>query len=478
MSKIRVLIAEDDFLVVNLTQAMLKQLGYEVVGAARDGQEAVEMVQQLQPDAVLMDINMPHMNGLEAAKQIYEKRPIAIVVLTALQSQELVERGASAGVGAYLTKPVDVETLDRALRIALARHQDLMELRSLHEKMNHLNERLQNSLVDLESAMERANRMTMEAEISNMELEQVFRVLEDPMWIVREGGEVVRANESMLKLLGKSREETLGRNCCDLLCRSLYGDDSCLLQRKVRREGRREFGVDLTGEGGREGHYLVSVAPLVTLDGTDGIVAHFKDITDRRQAEEALTEANRQLERMARKDGLTQVANRRCFDETLEREWRRLGREKGSLSLIMCDVDHFKRFNDAYGHQEGDECLKRVADAIGQALHRPADLVCRYGGEEFAVLLPNTDLSGAMEMAEAIESSIRSLQIPHRDSDVCSCVTLSMGVACQSPAQEEGAAGLVAQADQALYQSKAQGRNRFTCFTPHDSAGHVVEMAG
>ncbi|PSN77336.1 diguanylate cyclase, partial [filamentous cyanobacterium CCP4] len=171
-----------------------------------------------------------------------------------------------------------------------------------------------------------------------------------------------------------------------------------------------------------------------------------------------LQTANQELQRLASVDGLTQVANRRCFDARLSAEWQRLTREQAPLSLILCDIDGFKLYNDSCGHLAGDDALRQVALAIAQACKRPSDLVARYGGEEFAVILPNTDAEGAIAVAEAIQASIAALQLPHpRSQD--SLVTLSFGIATLVPSKQISCETLIALADQGLYRAKAQGKN-------------------
>ncbi len=178
-----------------------------------------------------------------------------------------------------------------------------------------------------------------------------------------------------------------------------------------------------------------------------------------------LEQANEQLNRLATLDGLTQVANRRQFDQRLQHEWQRLSRERQDLSLIICDIDYFKNYNDTYGHLAGDECLQKVAYAIQKAVQRPADLVARYGGEEFAVILPNTPQYGAMKVAENIREQVSKLHIHHTASQVSSWVTLSLGISTMIPTPEEVPATLIAQADVALYQAKTQGRDRALCYS-------------
>ncbi|MGI0493587.1 CHASE2 domain-containing protein [Alkalinema pantanalense CENA528] len=178
------------------------------------------------------------------------------------------------------------------------------------------------------------------------------------------------------------------------------------------------------------------------------------------QAKQLADKVNQTLERLARMDELTQVANRRCFNEYLEQEWQRMLREQAPLSLILMDIDFFKLYNDTYGHPAGDECLAKVAKGVKTALKRPTDLAARYGGEEFAVILPNTPIAGAVQIAQEIQANIQSLQIAHGRSQVSTHVTLSMGIASTVPMLETLPAQLLEQADHNLYQAKMAGRNR------------------
>ena len=207
----------------------------------------------------------------------------------------------------------------------------------------------------------------------------------------------------------------------------------------------------------REYEFLCRVRSLMRL----------KHEIDRRKARERelievtrqLSDLNNLLTRLALIDSLTGIANRRCFDRSLEQEWNRGFRNMNPLSLIMIDVDFFKSYNDAYGHQAGDDALKEVVKGIAECLRRPADLVCRYGGEEMAILLPDTPMQGAQHVADRVKAKLESFRIPHCQSKVSPFVTLSQGLATVVPSKDTTSKQLVAAADRALYMAKHDGRN-------------------
>jgi diguanylate cyclase (GGDEF)-like protein/hemerythrin-like metal-binding protein len=173
--------------------------------------------------------------------------------------------------------------------------------------------------------------------------------------------------------------------------------------------------------------------------------------------------ANLKLELASHTDGLLGIANRMSFDERFASEWKRAQREGHDLALLMIDVDFFKRYNDTYGHQEGDACLRSVVQAALMALRRPADFLSRYGGEEIVALLPNTDVAGASLVATAIQAELAALNIPHAASAVADHVTVSIGAASMRPSADKDSALLIAAADSALYEAKRHGRNQIRC---------------
>jgi len=205
---------------------------------------------------------------------------------------------------------------------------------------------------------------------------------------------------------------------------------------------------------GRRRYLAADASPIYDDRGRlAAVVETLRDMTDEKLAQIA-------LEQLATRDGLTGLANRRCFDETLHAEWTRALRQRQPLSLLMVDVDNFKAYNDANGHLGGDECLKRIATAVASEM-RANDLVARYGGEEFAVILPNQSLKGAASVAERIRTRVEQLQVPNRMTPGPH-VTVSIGAATAIASPDNNASELVAIADAALYRAKHMGRNRIS----------------
>lgn len=166
------------------------------------------------------------------------------------------------------------------------------------------------------------------------------------------------------------------------------------------------------------------------------------------------------LETLSLRDGLTGIPNRRRFDDCLDRAWRQAQRNGAPLSLVMADIDDFKAYNDTYGHMAGDDCLRAVARTLSHGLKRPGDLAARFGGEEFAIVLEDTDLGGALYLAEAMRLAVEALGLPHQGSRAARVVTVSLGVACSVPTPDQDPRGLLCLADRKLYEAKVAGRNR------------------
>jgi len=219
----------------------------------------------------------------------------------------------------------------------------------------------------------------------------------------------------------------------------------------------------------------IHVTPLECKNKIRFCLVQVNDVSIAVKKERLLREQAVALRGLAYLDGLTGIPNRRRMDEYLSDEFKRAIRGNSPLSVIMIDVDYFKRYNDSYGHAAGDFCLQRVANAIKATLRRPADMVARFGGEEFAVILPDTPTSAAVKLAEDIRKHVESLDVPHKTADTTTHVTISMGVAGALPDSNISATKLLAQADAALYQAKKNGRNRATLYRENTPIPKTIE---
>jgi diguanylate cyclase (GGDEF)-like protein len=221
-----------------------------------------------------------------------------------------------------------------------------------------------------------------------------------------------------------------------------------------------ERGIEAGGDD-----YLVKPVSYVVLNSK---IRAMQRINDMRQKllylSRELASANRELERISHQDGLTGIANRRYFDYFVNRELALARRTQADISLILCDVDFFKKFNDNYGHLSGDECLRKVATAIKGCCRRPTDLAARYGGEEFVMVLPNTNYAGAVLVAESMRVAVENLAIAHGFSQAAPVVTLSAGILACIPTDDTTVDAMITKADEALYQAKQTGRNRYIGF--------------
>jgi diguanylate cyclase (GGDEF)-like protein/PAS domain S-box-containing protein len=336
------------------------------------------------------------------------------------------------------------------------------KLLDYREKYENAHSELEATHREYEENILRLNQMVVDGELVEIELMQTFNTSADGTWVIDDSFTIHRVNDALLKLLAMEREAVIGQKCYDLLRGSICQTQDCPMPLVKRGKKRLECDMEIgaPNKNGRQA-FILTATPFLGLDAKMiGIVESLKDISDRKKAEADLQKANMELQRLAAVDGLTQIANRRSFDQLLRQEWKRMFREKQPLAIILGDIDYFKYYNDTYGHLMGDDCLRTVAQAIEDCLRRPGDLVARYGGEEFAVILPNTDLEGAGHIAQTIRDAVSRLAIPHADSAAADHVTISLGVSAALPAAERDADTFLKTADTALYDAKKQGRNR------------------
>jgi len=266
-------------------------------------------------------------------------------------------------------------------------------------------------------------------------------------------GSLVYVNRSWCKTLGYDEEEVTSLSVFDVIHSESETHCEDIFHRVMSGENHDKIEAVFVTKNGEKIIVEGSISCKFEGDKPVSTRAIFRDITDRKKMEEKL----RQLSYM---DGLTGVANRRYFEIKLNREWRRASRDNKPISLVMADIDFFKPYNDTYGHLNGDDCLKQVANILSETLKRPADLVARYGGEEFAVILPNTGARGVATMAKAMRAKVEALEIEHTSSLVSERLTISLGVATTMPSRSSLPSELVSAADQALYQAKKEGRNK------------------
>jgi two-component system, cell cycle response regulator len=311
--------------------------------------------------------------------------------------------------------------------------------------------------------LEQQERAQTEATLraSNEQLQQILNSTDAGIAFVDAERRYQFVNRFYEVRFNRSRESILNKYVWDVIGEAAYASVQDYVDRALKGEPQSfEFGmVYLNGD------YVYLTSCLTPAFSSDqeiiGYYLFVFDSTERRRLEQSLQAANTKLEKLATVDSLTQIANRRKFDDYLEQEWRRALRSQQPLSLIMFDVDAFKRYNDCYGHQMGDDCLISIAQTVKSTVERTTDVVARYGGEEFAVVLPNTDLSGAAAIAEQIQQAVKALAIPHETSTVSPIVSISLGVASLVPITTGTPKQLIASADRALYAAKQQGRDRY-----------------
>jgi len=291
---------------------------------------------------------------------------------------------------------------------------------------------------------------------SSEKLRSIFDTAVEAILVINTDRLVEEFNPAAERIFGYQAGEVIGRNIKMLMPEPYLSGHDGYVDHYIQTGQARIIGIgrEVTGlrKDGSTFPIRLGVSKMHVGNRTlfTGILY---DITDQKRLEE-------QLRNMAMKDGLTGISNRRSFDEALAKEWRRMQRECGELSVILIDIDFFKHYNDTYGHQEGDTCLKAVAAAIDRSVHRAGDLAARYGGEEFVVLLPATDINAATDLAERVRLSVEELAIPHTASGAAPHITISLGVASIVPGQGGRPETLLNFADQGLYAAKASGRNQ------------------
>ena len=491
--KADILIVDDTPDNLRLLSNMLMSQGYQVRKAI-NGNLALKGVQLSQPDLILLDINMPEINGYEVCQKLKsakKTRHIPVIFISALD--ETLDKVKAFQVGGvdYITKPFQLEEV-------LARVENQLTIHKLQNQLYQQNTQLQLEIIERQKVEEGIRFLLNTTQLISksvdfddalqVTLKQVCLAIGWDLgeaWIPNHKTSKLEystgwysSDKSLEKFIEASKSLTLppsnglpGRiwtsqkfewvdNIADEIKPNL------LRQKYALEVGlKTAFGIPILANE-QVLTILVFYKKQLSqpeprlLDLVHAVATQLASLILLKRTEAALVKANQELERLATLDSLTGVANRRLFDEYLGLEWLQMFREQSPLSLILCDVDFFKLYNDTYGHLVGDFCLQQVATTINSCVKRPSDLVARYGGEEFAVILPNTDANGALQVAESIRQKVQALKITHATSTVNEFVTLSLGVTTVIPNTEINPDLLIAITDKALYSAKEQGRNR------------------
>ena len=416
------------------------ELDSHVVNTAGSGEDGLIFLKDHRPDLIIMDVELPGMNGFETVQQIRSNQgadSCPIVYLSSHTEESLIKKGIDSGGDTYLTKPVK-----------------LVELKSTIK------------------ALERISGVRKQLFRANQTLNSVLSTATEGIYTTNAKGTVLSINKSACEMLELTEQEAIGSNIGMIVGDPELAADESAIKKHLDEVIHNQLGVHREVEFRKKSGTRFPCEASVNFvpdedDNGDGIfIGIFHDISQRKAYEKELHNNRLELQAMnetlltlSYRDGLTGIFNRRAFDEAISKELQQAQRDSTPLSVVMCDIDHFKNYNDTYGHQMGDETLIAVASGIADCVQRPSDVVARYGGEEFVLLLPQTDTAGAQLIAERTRNLIAGLEIPNRGSDAHASVTLSLGVATLLPNTKGSPESLIQAADTALYTAKKVGRN-------------------
>ena len=494
---LKLLLVEDNMTDANWIDCLLKENWHQSrVSHVNRVEEALDSLSHNDFDAILLDLCLPDSQGIESLTRVQQKAPqLPIVVLTGTDDPAIAIQSLRQGAQDYLIKgEFESKTLNRSIHFAIERQKSEFELRQ-QALMKAMLDKIRNS-IDLATILDHTaqeiqqflnteqviiyrrplhafeTKTLFSASVNHQSTEFSINQFMSALGVnsleaLVSHSTVVRAIEAQKYHCASNSSESATQIANSYLILPIWLQESTeglyeelphalLNQNQTPDKSELELWGVLIAYNNQSTRKWQDweINFLQTLTSQVTIAIQQSQLCCRLQT------ANQKLQQLAILDGLTGIANRRYFDLVLENEWQRLAREQKPLSLILCDVDHFKAYNDFYGHQQGDRCLQKIAQILARSTRRPADLAARYGGEEFAIVLPNTDGEGALHIARNIQQQLKEQQLVHQGSTVSDRVTCSMGIATTIPQGKQSIKELIEQSDRLLYQAKRTGRNQ------------------
>lgn len=423
-----ILIVDDAPANLGVLRKMLVQQGYQTF-VATSGERAIKIARRVQPDLILLDVVMPGMDGLETCRQLKQHiatETIPVIFMSARSDTDAVVAGFDTGAVDYISKPLRLAEVSARVRTQL-------QIRNNNETQQEQAERLRT----------------------------IVNSMAEGLMIIEADGRIQSTNPACDHYLGYPQNGLAGASIATLLAPPVAQEYLEYFKRHAEHpHGAHHHGTREVAIRHRDGSSVCMDLTLTPMFLRQPLyIGLLHDISHHKRSEDA-------LQREVYLDPLTNIANRRHFDQFLEKEWQRAMRSGAPLSLVVLDVDHFKLYNDSQGHPAGDLCLQQVAQAIASHAARQTDLAARYGGEEFALLFAETDADAALTLAEAVRAHIEALRLPHPRSPTSPWITVSIGVATIMPQQPDHKDALFVAADRAMYVAKDGGRNRVQASHP------------
>ena len=476
----------------------LESEGYQVI-EANNGKECLDKFSLKIPDLILIDVTMSEIDGFDyyiKLQQLFSQNlsnncfsdhsldsnpllhQIPLLIITSIEDKESVNLAFSIGAMDYITKPIKWAVLFQRVRRILQIYELVKKLKQQTETarfMTLIQERIRQSL-----KLNNILKTTVDEVRNFLKTDRVFIYKFKPDGT----GEVVMESviygqasivESMSRFSNTTQNKSTNQEHIPIADLIPY-HVNFLTQFQVRAnlvvpisksntEQTSDEDFDYTQQqlwGLLIAHHCSQPRKWQSseIEFIERLTGQLAIAIQQSELYQKLVTMNQKLVELANFDSLTKVANRRVFEEYINKEWQRMLREKTSIALIMCDVDYFKRYNDTYGHLAGDHCLRTIASVIETKAKGPGNLVARYGGEEFVVILPQTDAQGGFYIAELIRKQLLDLQLVNAGSQISKFVTMSLGVASTIPLTDSSWEKLIKIADESLYQAKEEGRNQ------------------